>query len=410
LSSCLPLRYTDWMEKTKSPHLFFIYLTIFVNILGFGMIFPLLPFYAQQFNASETTIGFLAASYAIAQFILSPVWGRLSDRFGRKPIIGIALLGLACSFLLFGLSNSLILLFISRILQGIFSGAAMPVAQAYVADVTSKESRIKGMGNLGASLAAGFIFGPAIGGVLSGIHISFPFFAASALAALNFISVLIFLPESLSQKAGKLMIKEGFFNIKQMYRGLRGELGSLFILVFFWSFALTNNSVAIPLYGLEYLNLSVLTIGYFFSVQGLLAVLMQSLLIYRITRFFGEHKAIVLGLSIMAVGLFLVPFAKSGAFLLFFMVLMTLGSSMIRPTLATLVSKETHEGQGTTMGIFSSFESLGRVFGPMLGGWLFSTFDFHSPFTISAVLILLSLIFVVQIKGFFRGVVKSRGD
>lgn len=403
MSSHPGVGYTNWMEKIRSqPPLFFIYLTVFVNIIGFGMVFPLLPFYARHFNASEWTVGLLAASFAIAQFLLSPIWGRLSDRFGRKPIIATALLGLSFSFLLFGLSDSLTWLFIARILQGVFSGAAYPVAQAYVADVTSKDGRIKGMGNLGASLAAGFIFGPGIGGTLSAVHFSFPFFVAAGLAALNFISVLVFLPESLTKKAEKLMIKEGFFNIRHMYHGLKGELGSFFILVFLWSFALTNNEVAVPLFGSERLNLSASTIGYFFSIQGLLAALMQSIFIYKITHFFGEHKTVVLGLSIMAVGLFLVPFAKIPLFLLMFMVLMTIGSSMTRPTLATLVSKETKEGQGTTMGIFSSFESFGRVLGPLLGGWLFSTFDYHSPFTISAVLIFITLIFVVQIKGFFK--------
>lgn len=390
------------MESSKKPRLFFIYLTIFINIVGFGMIFPLLPFYAKHFNASETTIGLLAASYALGQFFISPVWGRLSDRFGRKPIIAISLLGLSFSYLMFGFASNLMWLFVSRILQGIFSGAAIPVAQAYVSDVTSKEDRIKGMGNLGASLASGFIFGPGIGGVLSVIHFSFPFFVASAVAILNFLLVFLFLPESLSKKVEKLAITEGFFNFTQMYRGLKGELGSFFILVFLWSFALTNNEVAVPLFGNERLNLSASTIGYFFSAQGLLAALMQSVLIYKITRFLGEHRTAVLGLLIMSIGLFLVPFAKLPSLLLVFMVLMTLGSSMTRPTLASLVSKETREGQGTTMGIFSSFESLGRVFGPLLGGWLFSTFGFHSPFSISAMLILVTLIFVVQIKGFFR--------
>lgn len=391
------------MEKdTRKPPLFFIYLTTFVTIIGFGMVFPLLPFYAKHFNASDTTIGLLASSFAIAQFLFSPIWGRLSDRFGRKPIIAIALFGMSFSFLLFGLSNSLTWLFVARILQGVFAAAALPVVQAYISDVTSKEERIKGMGKMGASLAAGFIFGPGIGGTLSAIHFSFPFFVASLVAFLNFISVLIFLPESLTQKAEKLLIKEGFFNIKHMYHGLKGELGSFFILAFLWSFALTNNEVMVPLFGSERLNLEASTIGYFFSAQGVLAAFMQSVLIYKITHLFGEHKTVVFGLSIMAIGLFLIPFAKSALFLLMFMVTMTLGSSMTRPTLATLVSKETKEGQGTTMGIFASFESLGRVIGPLLGGWAFATFGFHSPFTISAVLILLTLIFVVQIKGFFR--------
>ncbi len=391
------------MEKIrKSPPLFFLYLTTFITIIGFGMIFPLLPFYVRQFNTSEWMVGLLAASYAIAQFLLSPIWGRLSDRFGRKPIIVISLLGLSLSFFLFGLSNNLFELFAIRILQGIFSAAAIAAASAYVSDVTTPDERIRGMGNLGASFSAGFIFGPGIGGALSAVHISFPFFLAAALALINFILVIKFLPESLGQKSEKLSIKQGFFNIGHMFSALKGEMGSFFILSFLWSFALTNNEVAVPLFGMERLNLSVSTIGYFFSVQGVLAVLMQSVLLYKITHFLGEHKAVVLGLTIMAVGLFLVPFAKNPAFLLFFMVLMTLGSSMTRPTLASLVSKETKEGQGTTMGIFSSFESLGRVFGPLLGGWLFSTFGFHSPFTISTVLILLTLVFVVQIKGFFR--------
>ncbi|OGE33954.1 hypothetical protein A3J19_00730 [Candidatus Daviesbacteria bacterium RIFCSPLOWO2_02_FULL_41_8] len=391
------------MEKIrKQPPLFFLYLTVFITIVGFGMIFPLLPYYARQFNASEWTVGLLAASYAIAQFLLSPIWGRLSDRYGRKPIIIISLLGLGLSFLFFGLSDSLFGLFIARILQGIFSAAAISSASAYVADVTSKDQRIKGMGLLGASFSAGFIFGPGIGGVLSAVHLSFPFFLAAALALVNFISVFLFLPESLSKKTEKLNIREGLFNLKRMFNALKGEMGSFFILAFLWSFALTNNEVAVPLFGMENLNLSVATIGYFFSVQGVLAVIMQSVLLYKITHFFGEHRAVVLGLTIMAIGLFLVPFANSHILLLLFMVLMTLGSSMTRPTLVTLVSKQTKEGQGITMGIFSSFESLGRVFGPLLGGWLFSTFGFHSPFTISAVLILLTLVFVVQIKGFFR--------
>lgn len=390
------------MPQKSRPPLFFIYLTIFVNIIGFGIVLPLLPYYARHFNASETTVGLLASSFAIAQFLLSPFWGRISDRFGRKPIISVSLLGLSASFLLFGLSDSIFWLFIGRILQGVFSAASIPVAQAYVADVTSKEERIKGMGYLGASMASGFIFGPGIGGVLSSISISFPFFVASLVAILNFISVLIFLPESLNKRTEKLIIKEGFLNIRHMYTHLKGELGSFFILVFLWSLALSNIEVAIPLFGNEILKLPASVIGLFFSTQGLMAATMQGFLIFKVTKIFGEHKTVALGLTLMACGLFLIPFAKTSIFLLIFMVLMTLGSSMTRPTLATLVSKETKEGQGTTMGIFSSFESLGRVVGPLLSGWAFSSFGFHSPFTLTAAIMLITLIFVVQIKGFLK--------
>lgn len=387
--------------KNRSP-LFFIYLTIFVNIIGFGMVFPLLPFYAKLYNASDTTIGLLAASYAIAQFLFSPVWGRLSDRFGRKPIISLALLGLSLAFLVFAIAHNLQWLFISRFLQGVFSGAALPVAQAYVADVTSKEERIKGMGNLGAALALGFLFGPGLGGLLSGVSVSFPFFVAAGLALINFVSVQLFLAESLSQKAERLMIKEGFLNIKQMYQGLKGEIGYLFVMTFLWAYALSNNQVAVPLLGYEYLNLSTMMVGLFFSGSGAISALVQSVFIHQVTGFFGEHKTAVLGLITMAVALFLMPFSKIGLLMGGLMMLMAVGSALARPTLATLISKETKEGQGTTMGVATAFESMGRILGPVLGGWSFSTFGFHSPFTMSAVLIFVTLIFVVQIKGFFR--------
>ncbi|MBI2039843.1 MFS transporter [Candidatus Microgenomates bacterium] len=384
------------------PPLFFIYLTIFINIVGFGMVFPLLPFYAKHFNASESTIGFLAASFAIGQFLFSPIWGRLSDRFGRKPVILTSLAGLSVTFLVFGFAQNLLWLFVSRFLQGVFSGASLSVAQAYVADVTTKEERIKGMGNLGASLALGFIFGPAIGGFLSNITISFPFFAASLMAAVNFMSVQFLLPESLTEKREKLIIKEGFLNFNKMYQGLKGELSSLFILIFLWSFALSNNEVAVPLFGYEFLGINTTTISIFFSGMGLMSAFVQSMLVYRVAGIIGEHKTVILGIAIMAVTLLLMPFSKIALAMGFLMVGFALGSGLSRPTIGSLISKETKEGQGTTMGVSSAFESMGRILGPLLGGWIFSTFGYHSPFTFSALILFVTLIFVVRQKHFLK--------
>lgn len=386
----------------NKPPLFFIYLTIFINIIGFGMVFPLIPYYAKQFQASEAIIGLIMASFAVGQFLFSPLWGRLSDRFGRKPIISLALLGLAVSYFTFGLARSLFWLFILRFLQGIFSAAANPVAHAYVADVTTKKERIKGMGNLGASLALGFIFGPGIGGVLSNINAAAPFFVAAALALLNFIFVQILLPESLTKRSEKPVTKEGFFDIKNMYRGLTGELGMLFILTFLWSYALSNNQVAVPLFGYEELRISPFTIGLYFSAQGLVSAIIQSLAIHKITGLVGEHKTVVVGLFIMAVGLFLMPFSLDGLVMVAFMMLVALGSSLSRPTLNSLISKETQEGQGITMGVSTAFESFGRILGPLLGGVLFSQFGFHVPFTLSAFIIFATLLFVVRQKHFLR--------
>lgn len=395
--------YTILMENPpKKPHLFFLYLTIFVNIVGFGMIFPLLPIYAKEFQASETVIGLMAASFAVGEFLFAPFWGRLSDRFGRKPVILLSLLGISFSFAAFAVANTLTWLFISRFLQGVFAVGALTSASAYVADVTTKESRIQGMSRLGASFATGFIFGPAIGGFLSSINHQLPFFAASALTLFNLALVQLLLRESLKEKEEKIIIKEGFLNFKAMYQGLKGELGTLFILMFLWSYALSNNQVAIPLFGAEILNISTILVGVLFSLQGLSAGGVQWFLLAKITPKFGEHKTVFLGLSIMAASLLLLPFSPIAMVMAFLMMAFSFGSAITRPTIQTLISKSTHEGQGTTMGIASSFESLGRIIGPILGGLLFSKLGFYYPFVISAALILVTLIFVVRIKSFLK--------
>lgn len=385
----------------KSP-LFFLYLATFVNIIGFGMVFPLLPLYAREFQASEAIIGLLAASFAIGEFFFAPIWGRLSDRFGRKPIISLALIGVSLAFLIFAVANSLFWLFVTRFLQGVFSSATFTSASAYVADVTTKQERIKGMSQLGASVALGFIFGPAIGGTLSSINHQLPFFTASFLAFLNFILVLAFLPESISQKAEKLIIKEGLLNIKAMYHGLKGELGTLFILIFLWSYALSNNQVTIPLYGVEILLISATLIGVFFSLQGFTSASVQWFLLAKITRKLGEHHTAVLGLSLMALSLFLMPFSSVPFILAALMMAFSFGSATTRPTVQTLISKQTKEGQGTTMGIAASFESLGRMIGPILGGFVFYKLGYQAAFLMVVIIIAIMLIYVVFKKKFLK--------
>lgn len=390
------------MGSTQKPHLFFIYITIFVNIIGFGMVFPLLPFYAKEFQASESAIGFIAASFAIGEFLFAPIWGRLSDRFGRKPVILTSLLGISIAFFSFAVADTLRWLFISRFLQGVFAAGVFTSASAYVVDMTTKSERIKGMSRLGASLATGFMFGPAIGGILSLFNHQMPFLVASILTIFNFISVKFLLKESLQKKDERLIIKEGFLNFKAMLHGLKGELGALFILIFLWSYALSNNQVAIPLFGAEVLYASTVMIGVFFSLQGFTSGTTQWFLLERIAPKIGEHKTAFLGLLIMAASLFLLPFSNSLVVMGLFMVSFSFGSAIIRPTIQTLISKSTNEGQGTTMGIASAFESLGRIIGPIVGGGFYSQFGFHSPFTVSAVIILVTLIFVVQRKGFLK--------
>lgn len=381
-------------SKTQKTASFFIYLTIFVNIIGFGMVFPLIPYYGTKFGSSEATIGLIMASFAVGQFLFSPLWGRLSDRFGRKPIISMALLGLSLSFITFALAHNLFWLFMMRFLQGVFSAAANPVAHAYVADVTTKEERIRGMGNLGAALALGFIFGPGIGGILSNISLEFPFLAAAGLAILNFLFVQIFLPESLAQKSTKLVIKEGLINLKPMYQAIKGEMGTLFILTFLWSYALSNNQVAVPLLGYEKLQISAFLVGLFFSAQGAVSALAQIAFVHKVAARLGEHQTALTGLSLMALALFLMPFSTQAWMMVAAMMVVALGSSLARPTLSSLISKETKEGQGTTMGVATAFESFGRILGPMLGGFLFSSLGYFSPFFVCSAAVFIILLTV----------------
>src|SRR3989344_6345651 len=204
----------------RSP-LFFIYCAVLVNAVAFSLVFPLLPLYAKQFHMSDLALGLLASSFAIAQLFLSPFWGTLSDKFGRKPIIAIGLLGMSASFFVFAAAASPLLLFVSRFFQGVFSSAVLPSARAYIADSTTEEDRVQAMGYVGAFLSTGFIFGPAIGGYLAALSLPLPFLAAGVVALLNFLLVINFLTESVKEKLErKLSFKLIFSPIQRIWKGV----------------------------------------------------------------------------------------------------------------------------------------------------------------------------------------------
>ena len=368
------------------------------------MIFPLLPLYAQLFNASNFTIGALAASFAVAQLIVSPLWGILSDKYGRRPIIAIGLLGIAVNFFLFGLATGIFMLFISRFMQGIFSGALMVSARAYIADLTTPEERIRAMGYVGAALSLGVILGPAIGGMFAEINISLPFYAASVLALVNFFFVAKFIPESLNIRGVvPIRIKEILLtNLTAIPKGIRGPLGPLYTLAFIWSFALANNQVAVPLLAVERFSLGLGEIGWIFSITGIVAAFTQFFLITRIVSFIGERKTILLGLTILSLGFVAMPLLPPILGLLFLAgAIAGFGSAISRPTITALISKETTEEQGVTMGTASAFESLARLVGPLLGGFLFGFF-IPLPFFFSAILVFLALLYIYTQTSFLK--------
>lgn len=384
------------MKSFLSHRLLFLYLAAFITIVGYGMIFPLLPFYAQHFGATPLQLGFLAASFSIAQFLMAPVVGRISDRYGRKPVLITALLGTGGSFFAFGFAPSLFWLFVARAAHGAFSSGVFPIASAYIGDSTSKEERVVYISRLTATFALGFIVGPAVSGLLAGVSPAFPFFMAGLLALFNAAFIFFFLKESLTRKAENLVLKEGLVNVKAILHGFRGEFGTLFFMLFAWAFAIANLEVGFPLFAEQNLSLHEQQIGVVFAWIGTVAAFVQWVFLPMVTKRIGEIQTIIVGGISMAIGQALISYAPTMSVLFFFVSISTLGSALLRPTVNALLSERTKEGQGTTLGLAFSFESLGRVVGPLLGGFVINALGIQSQFLLGAGLLLSGALFFTK--------------
>ena len=395
-------QYSGFMGNS-TPNFFLIYLAAFISVVAFSMVFPLLPVYAKYFQASDITIGLLAASFAIAQLLFSPFWGVMSDRFGRRPIIIIGLLGLSLSFLIFAFAANLLFLFVFRFIQGIFSGATMPAARAYIADITTKELRIAAMGRIGAALALGIILGPAIGGLLAQHNIVLPFFAAAVVSGLNLLLVYFFLPESLQKKKFQAInLKLTFGAFSRIWQGLKSSLAPLFFLAFIWSFVISNNQVNVPLLASDQFQLDAGAIGLSFALMGIVSVITQFFLLSPITNLFGQQKTIAGGLIIMTASFIIMPFLPlHPGFLYLAMIGAGFGSAVARPIITALITKETKEPQGITLGTANAFESIGRLLGPLLGGFLFM-FGHQVPFLFSGTVAIFMVFFVWRYTNFLK--------
>lgn len=354
------------LETKKALPILFI--VMFLVMVGFGIIIPVLPFYAETIGASPTQLGLLMAVYSLMQLLFAPMWGRISDRIGRKPVIMIGIFGLALSFFLMGLSSALWMLFAARIIGGILSAANMPTVMAYAADITTPEERGKGMGIIGAATGLGFIFGPAIGGVFSKINLNMPFYIAGASALLTFFLVLFLLKESLTAENRHSRADE-----KQPLRqSLQGPTAILLSLQLFISLSLSGLEATFAYYGAEKAGLGTVNLGYIFMIMGLASAIVQGGLVGRLTKKFGEGTVIQVGILISAIGFGLILFIDSFATAAIFLTIFGIGNGVIRPSVSALLTKTSTSGYGNATGLLSSFDSLGRIIGPPLGGWLFS--------------------------------------
>jgi len=390
----------------KNSRLLTIFLIVFVDLLGFSLILPQLAYYAESFGATQAITGLLVASYAAAQLIGAPLLGRLSDRLGRRPVLLLSVGGTILGFLLLGFAPALgrslapllgfasagpliiAILFFSRLLAGL-TGGNITVAQAYIADVTDEQNRAKGLGLLGAAFGLGFIIGPAAGGILSQWGYSVPAFTAAGVATLNFIAIYFLLPESLTaQRREEIDQRKRLpFTIKALIDVLRRPIvGPLLHVRFFYGLGFATFQGIFSLYT-QAIGLSAQTTGYILGYVGLISVIVQGVLIGRLTKRFRENWLIITGLWVMAMALLAWGFTTKLWVLLLVILPLALAGGVLNTVLQSAISKSVHRDEvGGILGIAGSLEALTRVIGPSAGGLLLQSLGIWAPGVFSAVI------------------------
>jgi multidrug resistance protein len=370
-----------------------LFFTVFIHLLGFGIIIPLLPYYAEHFGASGLTVGLLTTSYSLAQFVFAPVWGRLSDRIGRRPVLLGSLILTGVSYLVFAIATSLPVLFISRIFAGI-AGATLSTAQAYIADTTTPENRTKGMGLIGAAFGMGFIFGPAMGGVLSRWGFSIPAYAAAGLATAAFFFALFRLPESLlpEEREAAARRREGAATFQEALR--RPVVGLVLTIFFVTTLCFSGMEAILALFCERYFRWGPHQIGYLFAYVGIVAALMQAGIVGALAKRFGERALVRAGLFLMGAAFVVAGLVPPLALFLVVMGVIAVGSGLSNPSLSALVSLATPaDEQGGILGVYQSLGSLGRATGPFLSGLLFDAISPGAPLWIAGgVMVIVSFI------------------
>lgn len=366
------------MNKRK---LFSVILVVFIDLLGFSLILPLLPYYAKTFGANGFVTGVLVSSYAAMQLLGAPVLGRLSDRFGRRPILLLSIFGTFLGFLLLGFASTLWMLFASRLIDGV-TGGNLSVAQAYITDVTEPKDRAKGLGLIGAAFGLGFIIGPVTGGVLSQWGYAVPAFVAAGLAFINLVLVFFWLPESLTpEKRAQMTEKKPSVSMNALLVALRRPFsGSLLITRFFFGLAFAIFQSIFALYALTRFNLTAAQTGYVLTYVGILVVITQGFLVGRITHRFREDILIGVCMIVMAFGLLGWALAPSIPVLLIIMTAISIPGGLLNTILTSTLTKAVATDEvGGIIGFSTSIESLTRVIGPTLGGYLLVTFGAWAP-------------------------------
>ncbi|MEW6055199.1 MAG: MFS transporter [Bdellovibrionota bacterium] len=404
------------MNAKKSP-LLIIFLVIFIDLVGFGIVIPILPYYATRYGASPAELGWLMMCYSAAQFFFAPLWGRLSDHIGRRPVLLFSMFGTSLSMVILGIAPDLLWLFFGRIFGGI-SGANISTATAYISDVTTPENRAKGMGMIGAAFGLGFIFGPAIGGVLSRYGYSAPMFFAAGLSFVNIIFAYYRLTEPASTKAVREKNRVKRFD-KQAFIETMGDSRTRMatLLFFLATLAITQLEVCFALFMTDRYKYDAQAAGWLLAFMGTMMVVIQGGFIGKLSKKFGEGYLILLGTLFMAIGLIFFALSQHAAIVIFALSLLAVGNGITNPSLSSLASKGARaERRGATLGVYQSAGSLARVLGPPIAGWMYGALGMAVPF-LSAAFLMFTAGFLTVLRwsalcatedGFRKGLLRFR--
>lgn len=396
----------------KRKSLLPIFLIVFVDLLSFSFILPLIPSIATNYGLNPFLVGILLATYPIGQVFGAPILGRLSDRYGRKPVLLFSVLGSFISLLILGFTNTIILIFLSRLTDGL-TGGNITVAQSYISDITTPENRAKGLGIIGAAFGLGFIIGPALGGLLSqtayGYHLAA--FVAAGLSFTNLMLIIFILPESLD-KTSRETLKHSpktSFSLKALQQALdKPVVGPLLHSRVYYSIAHGIFQTIFTLYAQKKLNLNPQSTGLVLGYVGILAVLVQTLAIGRLTKTFSDQKLIVFGSLILSLSYVAWALAPNLISLLIVLIPISAASSVLNTVLrSTLTKSVSREEIGGILGLSTSLESMTNIVTPILGGFLIGSIGTWAP-GIFAALITLSLFFFVRRKMTFNRVLPTQ--
>lgn len=375
-----------------------ILVTVFIDMLGLGILIPIIPYVVREFSDSAFTVGMLSVSFAAFQFVATPILGRLSDQYGRRPLLLLSLFGSGVGYVLFGLAHSLAMLFAARVIDGI-TGGNVSIAQAYVADVTKKEDRSKTFGLLGAAFGMGFILGPAIGGTLSHFWgLAAPAYFAAALAFGNTVLGYFVLPETVTaeRRAAGAAPARSLNPLRGVWHALRHEhLGTVFAAVFFYNVAFTGLQSNFGVFTLERFRWTATQTALLFTLIGVVSAITQAGIVRMLVKKYRDRTIATAGLAVQSVSYLGTAFTPVGWGLAVSSAATSLGVGMTQPTISGIVSNATSESeQGAMLGTTQSIAALTRIIGPFWAGWAFDHLGQGSPYWSGAILLALATVLI----------------